>query len=116
MFAELQDAVAEVMPTLREQGITVYLLSDACPLQGITALAGEISQASDEPLSRDLRANVHIRSTALYIYTSGTTGTEQTLLAFYPVQGSSKQIYCNSISDRQGDPDARLILYYVSGF
>lgn len=85
MFAELQDAVAEVMPTLQEQGISVFLLSDTCPVQGINALAGGISQASDEPLSRDLRANTHIRSTALYIYTSGTTGTEHTLLASFPV-------------------------------
>lgn len=79
VFAELQDAVAEVMPTLQEQGISVYLLSDACTVPGIDALSGEISRASDEPLSRSLRANVHIRSTALYIYTSGTTGTEETL-------------------------------------
>lgn len=93
VFAELQDVVAEVMPTLQEQGITVYLLSDACPVRGVNALAGEISQASDEPLSRELRANTHVRSTALYIYTSGTTGTEQTLLALLvPVRGSSKQI------------------------
>lgn len=79
VFAELQDVVAEVMPTLQEQGISVYLLSDAHAVQGIKALSGEISQASDEPLSRSLRANVHIRSTALYIYTSGTTGTEEML-------------------------------------
>lgn len=79
VFAELQDAVAEVMPTLQEQGISVYLLSDARTVPGIDALSGEISRASDEPLSRSLRANVHIRSTALYIYTSGTTGTEETL-------------------------------------
>lgn len=79
MCAELQDAVAEVMPTLQEQGIAVYLLSDARPVPGVRPLAGEISQASDEPLSRDLRANIHIRSTALYIYTSGTTGTQATV-------------------------------------
>lgn len=79
VFAELQDAVAEVMPTLQEQGISVYLLSDGRPVPGINALWGEISQASDEPLSRSLRANVHIRSNALYIYTSGTTGTSQNL-------------------------------------
>ncbi|XP_070762784.1 long-chain fatty acid transport protein 2 isoform X2 [Enoplosus armatus] len=71
---ELQDAVEEVLPTLREQGISVYLLSEACSVQGINTLSDKISQASDQPLSRDLRANVNIRSTALYIYTSGTTG------------------------------------------
>ncbi|KAE8296171.1 Very long-chain acyl-CoA synthetase [Larimichthys crocea] len=72
--AELQDAVEEVLPTLTEQGISVYLLSEACSIQGINTLSDKISQASDQPLSRDLRANIHIRSTALYIYTSGTTG------------------------------------------
>ncbi|XP_019934607.2 long-chain fatty acid transport protein 2 [Paralichthys olivaceus] len=71
---ELQDAVEEVLPTLREQGISVYILSDSCRVQGINSLSDKISQASDQPLSRDLRANVNIKSTALYIYTSGTTG------------------------------------------
>lgn len=72
--AELQDAVLEVLPSLTEQGISVYLLSGACSIQGINSLSDKISQASDQPMSRELRANVHIRSTALYIYTSGTTG------------------------------------------
>lgn len=71
---ELQDAVEEVLPTLREQEIRVFMLSESCSAEGIKALSEKISEASDEPLSRDLRANVHIRSTALYIYTSGTTG------------------------------------------
>ncbi|XP_068459887.1 hsFATP2a_ACSVL_like domain-containing protein [Clinocottus analis] len=71
---ELQDALEEVLPTLREQGISVYLMSETCSIQGINTLSDKISQASDLPLSRDLRANVNIRSTALYIYTSGTTG------------------------------------------
>ncbi|XP_041795090.1 very long-chain acyl-CoA synthetase-like [Chelmon rostratus] len=72
--AELQDAVEEVLPTLRERGISVYLLSEACSIQGINTLSDKISQASDQPLPQDLRANVSIRSVALYIYTSGTTG------------------------------------------
>lgn len=75
MFAELQDAVEEVLPTLREQGIRVYILSESCNISGIDSLSNKISQASDQPLSRDLRANINVRSTALYIYTSGTTGT-----------------------------------------
>ncbi|XP_037539509.1 hsFATP2a_ACSVL_like domain-containing protein isoform X2 [Nematolebias whitei] len=71
---ELQAAVEEVLPTLREQGISVYLLSDRCSTPGINPLSDKISEASDEPLSLDLRADIHHRSTALYIYTSGTTG------------------------------------------
>lgn len=77
VFAELQGAVEEVLPTLKEQGIAVYLLSEGPSAPGIKSLSDKISQASDQPLSRDLRANVHIRSTALYIYTSGTTGKGQ---------------------------------------
>ncbi|XP_013876970.1 long-chain fatty acid transport protein 2 [Austrofundulus limnaeus] len=71
---ELLAAVEEVLPTLRDQGISVFLLSDSCSVPGITPLSDKISKASDEPLSPELRANVHIRSIALYIYTSGTTG------------------------------------------
>jgi len=66
--------VEEVLPALLEKGIAVYLLSDTCATEGIVALSEKISQASEQPLSRDLRASVNIRSTALYIYTSGTTG------------------------------------------
>lgn len=79
MFAELKDAVEEVLPSLRQQGITVYLFSDVCSIEGINTLSDKISQASDEPLSADLRANINIKSIALYIYTSGTTGSLSTL-------------------------------------
>lgn len=75
VFADLLDAVEEILPTLKEQGISVYILSETCGVQGIEPLSDKIAQASDQPLSWDLRANVQIRSTALYIYTSGTTGT-----------------------------------------
>ncbi|KAG7281000.1 hypothetical protein CRUP_016632 [Coryphaenoides rupestris] len=69
--AELQAAVEEVLPALLEKGIAVYLLSDTCGTEGIVALSEKISQASEQPLSRDLRASVNIKSTALYIYTIG---------------------------------------------
>ncbi|XP_053741468.1 hsFATP2a_ACSVL_like domain-containing protein [Synchiropus splendidus] len=72
--AELQSAVEEILPTLQREGIAVFLLSDTCQTPGINTLSDKIPQASDLPLPRELRANVHIRSTALYIYTSGTTG------------------------------------------
>ncbi|XP_056137400.1 hsFATP2a_ACSVL_like domain-containing protein [Lampris incognitus] len=78
--AELQDAVEEVLPKLREQGISVYILSEECSTEGINTLSDKISQASDEPLSRDLRANINVKSTALYIYTSGTTGLPKAAL------------------------------------
>uniref|UniRef100_A0A673I8W5 long-chain-fatty-acid--CoA ligase n=1 Tax=Sinocyclocheilus rhinocerous TaxID=307959 RepID=A0A673I8W5_9TELE len=72
--AELRDAVEEILPTLKEKGITVYLLSDERTTDGIQCIGQAIAKASDTPLSPSLRSNIHIRTTALYIYTSGTTG------------------------------------------
>uniref|UniRef100_A0A671XWR5 long-chain-fatty-acid--CoA ligase n=1 Tax=Sparus aurata TaxID=8175 RepID=A0A671XWR5_SPAAU len=70
----LRGAVEEVLPTLKEQGIRVFLLTEHCDVDGIESLTDKIQQASDQPLSPQLRANIHIKSPALYIYTSGTTG------------------------------------------
>uniref|UniRef100_A0A671Y3D7 long-chain-fatty-acid--CoA ligase n=1 Tax=Sparus aurata TaxID=8175 RepID=A0A671Y3D7_SPAAU len=72
--ADLRGAVEEVLPTLKEQGIRVFLLTEHCDVDGIESLTDKIQQASDQPLSPQLRANIHIKSPALYIYTSGTTG------------------------------------------
>lgn len=63
----------DVLPVLREQGITVYLLSNE-GAEGINALSEKISQAPDTPIPHSLRANIGVKSIALYIYTSGTTG------------------------------------------
>ncbi|XP_037546274.1 very long-chain acyl-CoA synthetase [Nematolebias whitei] len=71
---ELRGAVEEVLPALREQGVRVFLLSDSCDVEGMESLSGHIQQASDQPLSPQLRANVNLKTPALYIYTSGTTG------------------------------------------
>ncbi|ROL43850.1 Long-chain fatty acid transport protein 3 [Anabarilius grahami] len=72
--AELQDAVEEVLPTLREQGISVYILTDHVTTEGMKSLTDKIKLASDEPVPAELRANISFSSPAAYIYTSGTTG------------------------------------------
>ncbi|KAA0724259.1 Very long-chain acyl-CoA synthetase [Triplophysa tibetana] len=72
--ADLRDAVEEILPALKEKGITVYLLSDERSTDGIQSINQKIAEASDKPLSPSLRSNVNIKTTALYIYTSGTTG------------------------------------------
>uniref|UniRef100_UPI0037E98FB6 long-chain fatty acid transport protein 2-like n=1 Tax=Semicossyphus pulcher TaxID=241346 RepID=UPI0037E98FB6 len=72
--ADLRAAVEEVLPTLKQQGIRVFLLGEDCGVDGIKSLSDKIQQASDEPLSPQLRASIHLKSPALYIYTSGTTG------------------------------------------
>ncbi|KAJ8398279.1 hypothetical protein AAFF_G00428490 [Aldrovandia affinis] len=71
---ELKGAVEEVLPTLREQNVSVFILGAECDTAGIETLGDKIERVSDEPLSPDLRSNVTIKSPAVYIYTSGTTG------------------------------------------
>ncbi|KAI4872118.1 hypothetical protein NFI96_031064 [Prochilodus magdalenae] len=77
---ELRGAVEEILPALKEKGISVYLLSDECSTDGIKSISQAIKQASDEPLYQAVRSNLKARSTALYIYTSGTTGLPKAAL------------------------------------
>ncbi|XP_039867613.1 very long-chain acyl-CoA synthetase-like [Simochromis diagramma] len=72
--ADLQGAIEEVLPTLKQQGIRVFILREHCHVDGIESLSDKIQMESDEPLSPQLRASINIKSPAVYIYTSGTTG------------------------------------------
>uniref|UniRef100_A0A3B4Z1K9 Long-chain-fatty-acid--CoA ligase n=1 Tax=Stegastes partitus TaxID=144197 RepID=A0A3B4Z1K9_9TELE len=71
---ELQDAVEEVLPSLLEQQVTVFILTDKCKLEGVQSFKDKMKQASSEPLPKELRSHLTLRSAAAYIYTSGTTG------------------------------------------
>ncbi|KAL2088892.1 hypothetical protein ACEWY4_015791 [Coilia grayii] len=72
--AELKDAVLEVLPALKEQNVSVFILSKDCDTGDMESLADKIEKASDEPLSPAPKTNLTIKSPAMYIYTSGTTG------------------------------------------
>ncbi|XP_067246809.1 solute carrier family 27 member 2a isoform X2 [Chanodichthys erythropterus] len=72
--ADLAAVVAEVLPSLREQDVSVFVLSDARETDGIVNLSAEVSGASEESPPLSLRRDISIKSPALYIYTSGTTG------------------------------------------
>lgn len=74
LYPDLLGAVEEVLPSLKAQGSRVFILRERCDVEGIESLSDKIQQESDEPLSPHLRANITIKSPALYIYTSGTTG------------------------------------------
>ncbi|XP_076025679.1 long-chain fatty acid transport protein 2-like [Genypterus blacodes] len=114
--AELRDAVEEVLPTLQQQGVRVFILSHECDLQGVETLLDKIQQASDEPLSPQLRANTHSKSTAVYIYTSGTTGLPKAAVVKHDRlwMASFMQTFAGVRSD-----DVFLInlpLYHTAGF
>ncbi|CAJ1056459.1 very long-chain acyl-CoA synthetase-like [Xyrichtys novacula] len=71
---ELQDAVEEVLPSLLEQQVTTFIMADRCRIPDVESFKDKMSKASSEPLPKDLRSHVTMRSPAGYIYTSGTTG------------------------------------------
>lgn len=81
---DMLGAAEEVLPSLKKLGSRVLILREHCHVEGIESLSDKIQQASDEPLPPRLRANVTMKSPALYIYTSGTTGN----LAFTSNLGS----------------------------
>ncbi|KAM9480829.1 long-chain fatty acid transport protein 2-like [Clarias gariepinus] len=72
--AEYHDAVCEVLPELREHGVSVHLLCDNCDMDGIQSLKDKMDDSDDGPVSLMLRAKITMRNPAVYIYTSGTTG------------------------------------------
>ncbi|MCJ8733002.1 hypothetical protein PDJAM_G00218010 [Pangasius djambal] len=72
--AEYQSAVCEVLPELRKSGVCVFLLCDNCEMEGLQSLKDKMDNSDDGPVSHTLRANITMRSPAVYIYTSGTTG------------------------------------------
>ncbi|KAL0968672.1 hypothetical protein UPYG_G00270030 [Umbra pygmaea] len=114
--AEMKEALEEVLPTLKLQGISVYLLSEECDVEGIQPLAKHIAQASDEPLSADLRADITIRSPALYIYTSGTTGLPKAALVTHERVWAASFIQVVSGVTSEDVLYINLPLYHSAGF
>ncbi|NP_001020470.1 solute carrier family 27 member 2a [Danio rerio] len=72
--AELVPAVLEVLPSLRQQQVSVLMLSGEAETHGIINLTNQVSCASEEAPPISLRQHITMKSPALYIYTSGTTG------------------------------------------
>ncbi|XP_046898717.1 very long-chain acyl-CoA synthetase [Hypomesus transpacificus] len=114
--AELKEAVQDILPSLREQAVCVYLMVNECDLAGVQSLSDKVEKASDSAIPQSLRSDITFKSPAVYIYTSGTTGlpkaavvNQTRLLAALAVLAangvtSSDVIYLN------------LPLYHTAGF
>lgn len=76
-FSDFKNAIEDVLPDLKDEGLQVFYLSDDSPSDGIEALLGQVKLSSDEPVPASYRANVTIKSTSVYIFTSGTTGKKE---------------------------------------
>ncbi|KAK2894347.1 hypothetical protein Q8A67_011576 [Cirrhinus molitorella] len=103
--ADLAPAVAEVLPSLRERGVSVFLLSDGCETEGIVNLSSAVSAASEEAPPLSLRRDISIQSPALYIYTSGTTGLPKAAVI------SHHRLWLMSFLQRLSGVSSRDIIY-----
>ncbi|XP_012670370.2 very long-chain acyl-CoA synthetase-like [Clupea harengus] len=71
---ELEDALKEIQPALKEKGVCVFIMTKECSISEFTSFTDKVEFASDSPISRSHRSQITFKSPAVYIYTSGTTG------------------------------------------
>ncbi|XP_030649991.1 very long-chain acyl-CoA synthetase-like isoform X1 [Chanos chanos] len=72
--SELKGAVEEIQNSLKEGGVSVFIMSRDCHTLGMHSLADKVEEASDAPIPQSARSSITFNSPAVYIYTSGTTG------------------------------------------
>ncbi|XP_030649993.1 very long-chain acyl-CoA synthetase-like isoform X2 [Chanos chanos] len=73
--SELKGAVEEIQNSLKEGGVSVFIMSRDCHTLGMHSLADKVEEASDAPIPQSARSSITFNSPAVYIYTSGTTGS-----------------------------------------
>ncbi|KAJ7994590.1 hypothetical protein DPEC_G00251050 [Dallia pectoralis] len=114
--AELQEAVKEVLPSLREQGVCVYVMAKQCDSPGMMAFSDLLEDAPDTPRPLSDRSGVTFRSPAVYIYTSGTTGLPKAA-----VVNQNRLLTALAVLDSTGVTPGDVIylnlpLYHTAGF
>ncbi|KAL4617665.1 long-chain fatty acid transport protein 6 [Arapaima gigas] len=72
--ADLLDTLEEILPSLKEDNISVWVVKTECSLPGVETLLDKLQQAPDVPIPAEQRAVTSLRTPNLYIFTSGTTG------------------------------------------
>ncbi|KAJ8338715.1 hypothetical protein SKAU_G00355010 [Synaphobranchus kaupii] len=72
--SDLVSSLAEVLNTLQDNGIDLWVVDSNTSYQGMTTLLDKTETASDEPPPVDRSPQTDITSTFLFIFTSGTTG------------------------------------------
>ncbi|KAM6926878.1 long-chain fatty acid transport protein 2-like isoform 2-T2 [Lycodopsis pacificus] len=110
---ELQDAVEEVLPSLLDEQVTVLILADRCKTADVESFKDKMSQASSEPLSKDLRSH---SSPSVYIYTSGTTGFPKAALISPAKLLTISCVYGHAGMKSDDVVYASLPLYHTAGF
>ncbi|XP_055267179.1 long-chain fatty acid transport protein 5 [Moschus berezovskii] len=80
---ELRENLEEVLPKLQAEKVHCLYLGLSSPTPGVGALGAALAAAPSDPVPADLRADIKLRSPALFIYTSGTTGLPKPAILTY---------------------------------
>ncbi|KAI1905154.1 hypothetical protein AGOR_G00013220 [Albula goreensis] len=72
--SDLMSSLDEVLGTLQDDGIHLWVVDSSTPHQGVNTLLDKLETASDEPPPAKELSHTDIMSTFLFIFTSGTTG------------------------------------------
>ncbi|NXO01538.1 S27A3 protein, partial [Rhinopomastus cyanomelas] len=98
---ELFGSVEPLVPSLREEGVVVWVLGEGPYPPGVVALQELLDGASEELEPEDVWEPEDLNDTSLYIFTSGTTGLPKAArvshlkslmcLGFYELVGASSR-------------------------
>ncbi|XP_040200804.1 long-chain fatty acid transport protein 6 [Rana temporaria] len=72
--ADLLDSLEEILPSLQEDNITVWVMAKESSLPGVNTVLDKLDSVTDKPVPAHLRFVGSTNATTLYIFTSGTTG------------------------------------------
>ncbi|XP_059825926.1 long-chain fatty acid transport protein 6-like [Hypanus sabinus] len=72
--ADLIDAVKDILASIKEKNISVWIMAKSCIYQGVDTLADKVEKAPESPVPATWKSTVQLKSPFLYIFTSGTTG------------------------------------------
>ncbi|XP_027834751.1 long-chain fatty acid transport protein 5 isoform X2 [Ovis aries] len=98
---ELRANLEEVLPKLQAEKVHCLYLGQSSPTPGVGALGAALAAAPSDPVPADLRADIKLRSPALFIYTSGTTGLPKPAILTYErvLQVSGMLTLCGVTTD-----------------
>ncbi|XP_068848976.1 long-chain fatty acid transport protein 5 isoform X2 [Capricornis sumatraensis] len=80
---DLRANLEEVLPKLQAEKVNCLYLGRSSPTPGVGALGAALAAAPSDPVPAGLRADIKLRSPALFIYTSGTTGLPKPAILTY---------------------------------
>ncbi|XP_070810096.1 long-chain fatty acid transport protein 2-like [Pituophis catenifer annectens] len=113
---DLKDAIEDILPTLNDEGIRVFYLSEDSPTEGVEPLLKRIKLSSAESVPFSFRAKVTPKSVCLYIFTSGTTGLPKAAVISQKKAITAAHLFRLSSIHNKDVVYSPLPLYHSAGF